>query len=128
VSGRLGHALKLRCPICGSGEMFSGWFRMNARCRGCGFAFERESGYFLGSIYVNYGAAVLLATVMHLLFEYVWNVPIWPQVAILSVFVAAFGLTFFRWARALGLAFDVTIDPPEPREFADEGGPPRGTS
>ena len=109
--------MRLRCPLCGVGEMFAGWFRMNERCRGCNFAFERESGYFLGSIYVNYGAAVLIAVVMHLLLEYVGQVPIVVQAVILSAFVVAFGLLFFRWARALWLAFDVSIDPPEPHEF-----------
>jgi uncharacterized protein (DUF983 family) len=109
--------MRLRCPLCGVGEMFRGWFRMNERCRSCGFKFERESGYFLGSIYINYGAAVLIAVVMHLLLEYVWQVPIVLQAVILSAFVVAFGVLFFRWARALWLAFDLTFDPPQPGEF-----------
>ena len=114
--------MRLRCPLCGVGEMFAGWFRMNERCRGCNFAFERESGYFLGSIYINYGAAVVLALVLHLLMQYAWHVAIEAQLVVLVALTAAFGLFFFRWARALWLAFDLSVDPPEPQEFERPAG------
>jgi len=91
---------------------------MSERCSGCGLKFEREPGYFLGSIYINYGAAVLIAIVLHLLMQYVWHVAIGLQVALLVSITLVFGLCFFRWARALWLAFDVHFDPPGPDEFA----------
>jgi uncharacterized protein (DUF983 family) len=111
-------ALRLRCPWCGVGELFAGWMRMHERCRGCGFKFERESGYFLGSIYVNYGASVVLALVLHLLMQNVWHVAIGLQVVLLAGIVALFGLYFFRWARALWLALDLSLDPPRADEFS----------
>lgn len=113
-------ALRLRCPWCGGGKLFAGWFRMHERCSGCGFRFERETGYFLGSIYVNYGAAVLLALVLHLAMQYLWHVDALLQSVLIGGVVACFGLYFFRWARALWLAFDLAIDPPRPEEFARE--------
>lgn len=117
-----GRALRLRCPWCGVGALFAGWFRMHERCVGCGLRFEREPGYFLGSIYVNYGAAVLLALVLHLLMQYAWHVAIEIQLVVLVALSAAFGLCFFRWARAFWLAFDLSMDPPEPHEFEPRPG------
>ena len=38
-----------RCPACGAGRLFSGWFRMADRCPGCGYQFAREEGFFLGA-------------------------------------------------------------------------------
>jgi len=33
----LGRALLKRCPLCGAGKLFTGWFRMKERCPGCGY-------------------------------------------------------------------------------------------
>jgi len=113
-----GRALRLRCPWCGEGKLFERGFRMHARCSGCGFKFEREGGYFLGSIYVNYGVAIVVALALHLPMQYVWFVPIALQIAVLVTVVAGIGFGFFRHARALWLAFDLRFDPPRPDEFA----------
>lgn len=107
-----GRALRLRCPWCGVGRLFAGWFRMHRRCSECGLEFEREPGYYLGSIYINYGVAVVLTLVLHLLMQYVWQVAIGIQVALLTGLASLFGLVFFRYARALWLAFDLAFDPP----------------
>jgi uncharacterized protein (DUF983 family) len=115
--GRLARALRLRCPWCGEGRLFARWFRMHERCGGCGLKFEREAGYFLGSIYVNYGVAVVLALALHLPMQYAWHVRTQLQAIVLGALAAGFGLVFFRWARALWLAFDVAVDPPEAHEF-----------
>src|SRR5262249_54898084 len=50
----LGRALRLRCPRCGRTRLFAGWFRMRDTCAACGLRYEREQGYFVGAIYVNY--------------------------------------------------------------------------
>ena len=59
----LGRTMRLRCPQCGQGRLFSGWFRMPRQCESCGLKFEREPGYFLGSIYFNYGVTAAIVTV-----------------------------------------------------------------
>ncbi|HUQ39118.1 MAG TPA: DUF983 domain-containing protein, partial [Acidimicrobiales bacterium] len=63
----LGRALLKRCPLCGAGELFTGWFRMKDRCPGCGYRFEREEGFFLGAYVINLaiaqGMVILLAVV-----------------------------------------------------------------
>ena len=57
-------ALDLRCPTCGKTPLFhpwknvqslSDWFTPNDGCPLCGYAFEREPGYFLLAIWgVNF--------------------------------------------------------------------------
>ena len=56
----LGYGLRLRCPRCGAGRLFAKPFRMHDNCAHCGLKFEREQGYFVGAIYINYGATTLL--------------------------------------------------------------------
>ena len=36
---------------------------MSPRCAVCDLRYEREPGYFLGSIYINYGLTALLVTI-----------------------------------------------------------------
>jgi uncharacterized protein (DUF983 family) len=42
-----------RCPRCGSGTLFRGWFQMVERCPRCGYTFEREESFFLGAYVIN---------------------------------------------------------------------------
>jgi len=111
-------ALRLRCPLCGVGRLFRGAFSMHERCNGCGFRFEREPGYFLGAIYLNYGAAVALAFGLHLLLAVALDWSLGAELAVVSPAVVATTLVLFRWSRALWLAFDVNFDPPQSSEFS----------
>jgi uncharacterized protein (DUF983 family) len=120
LSTLVGRALRLRCPACGRGRLFRKELLMHPRCQGCGFRFEREPGYWLGSIYVNYGLTALIVTVAYFalffseLFES--NHILW----LLTAFCVLFPLWFFRYARAIWVAVDLYIDPAQPDEFAPE--------
>jgi len=46
--------IRLRCPVCREGSVFSGPYAMNATCPRCGIRFERENGYFLGAMVFAY--------------------------------------------------------------------------
>ena len=41
-----------RCPRCGSGRLFTSWFKIRDRCPRCGLRLEREEGGFLGAMVV----------------------------------------------------------------------------
>lgn len=110
-------ALRLICPWCAGGPLFAGWLTMHPRCSGCGLKFEREPGYFLGSIYLNYGLAIVVALGLHLVLESVWHLKLALQVPLLLGAVLLLGLGTFRHARALWLAFDLSCDPPAAEEF-----------
>src|SRR2546421_8802517 len=102
---------RLRCPACGKGRMFRGWFAMHQACEHCGLKFLREPGYFLGSIYFNYGLTTLLVTATYLSLFLTTDVS--PELLLwgLVAFCGLFPLWFFRYARALWLAMDLYFDP-----------------
>lgn len=112
--------MRLRCPRCGQGRLFCGWFRMPERCACCGLLIQREPGYFLGSIYVNYGVTATIVTVAYLVLflttDISSDVLLWSLVA----FCVVFPPWFFRYARALWMGFDEYWDP---RPESQSGGP-----
>ena len=109
----VGRALLLRCPVCGKGPLFSGLFRVPDKCPICDAPFAREPGFFLGSIYINYGLTALIAAVSYpiLMFN---NIVEEPLLTIGSLaFVVIFPILFFRHARSLWIGFDQWYDPRE---------------
>lgn len=103
----------LRCPRCGAWSLFRTWLAMHERCAVCRLRFEREQGYFLGAIYINYGVTVVLAMLGSFALEY-WTQPSLTQELVLWVgFGTAFPVLFFRYARELWLGFDYIFDPSE---------------
>ena len=87
---------------------------MRKECPHCGLHYEREPGFFLGSIYFNYGLTALLVAIVYpvLLFN-----QILPEARLLLgafCFVVIFPMLFFRHARALWLGFDQWYDPRTP--------------
>ena len=104
-------AIRLRCPVCGKGRLFESWFRMRATCPECGERFEREAGFFLGSIYFNYGLTALILAVAYPLLLFTGSVAPQPLMWSTAAFAVAFPIWFFRYARALWLGFDQFMDP-----------------
>lgn len=104
-------ALRLRCPRCGGSPVFRGWFRMNPDCDTCGLHYERDPGYFLGSIYINYGLTALVVAIAYPVLVFGYGIRsdrvLWPMVG----FCVLFPIWFFRYARCLWIAFDQAIDP-----------------
>jgi uncharacterized protein (DUF983 family) len=104
-------AARLRCPTCGRGAIFRGWFAMNDQCASCGRRFARDPGYLLGSIYFNYGVTALLVVVMYFTMFFRNWLSDGQRLVVLSLFAVAFPMWFFRYARALWMAFDERWDP-----------------
>lgn len=107
----MGRSLRLKCPRCGQGTLFSSWFKMHDECSECGLKYAREPGFFLGSIYINYGLTALLMSVTYtslLVAGYASNnTLLWSMLA----FCVLFPMWFFRYARSLWLGFDQYWDP-----------------
>lgn len=103
-------ALKLLCPRCGKGQLFSGWFRMHEHCSGCGMKYEREPGYFLGSIYINYGWTAMSMSISYIVLRYVFDLPNIYVVPPLLVYVIVFPTVFHRYSRAIWLTLDCNFD------------------
>lgn len=114
----LRRALRLRCPRCGAAPLFEGLVRMRSACGACGLVFKRETGYFIGAIYINYALTVGLALGGYFALEAWWAPSVGWQVGFWSLFVVLFPLWSFRYSKALWLGLDHLVDPAEP------GGPP----
>ena len=123
VSLALRRAIGLRCPRCGGAPLFTGLVRMPSRCPACGLLFEREAGYFIGAIYINYGLTVGLAVGGYFALE-AWLAPSpgW-QVAVWGAFTVLFPLWSFRYSKALWLALDHLVDPADGSGQPGPGGP-----
>ena len=111
--------LCLRCPRCGARALFRTWFTMHERCSVCQLRFEREQGYFLGAMYINYGVTVVLALIGSFALEWWTAVSLAQQVLLWVGFCAFFPVLFLRHSRGLWLAFDHIFDPVEDQGLGD---------
>ncbi len=106
--------MRLRCPVCGKGRLFRG-IEMHAHCPACGFAFEREPGYWTNAVTLNFmmsGGFVLLIVGPIA----VTGLPIWVSLGLGIALAAAVPLACFRHFKAIWLAIDLSINPPTAAE------------
>lgn len=96
--------------------MFGGYFRMNAQCDQCGLTFDCGAGYYLGSIYVNYGITALLIILGYFALFFGTEMSDKTRLWLLTAFCVLFPLWFFRYARSLWRGMDHYFDPPQPSE------------
>src|SRR5205823_9966247 len=92
--------LKLRCPICGRGELFRGYFDSPERCPNCRYFFMRESGYFLPHVPIGYAFTVLAALGSWPVLHYVLRIQ--SAALTLSIMIAIavfFGIWFIRYSK-----------------------------
>jgi uncharacterized protein (DUF983 family) len=108
----MSRALQLLCPRCGRASIIRKWLFMPERCPECRLKLEREPGYYLGSIYINYGLTAVLLTLGYFILFFAFDLPprglLWGSLA----FAVIFPLLFFPFSRTLWLAFDLAWDPP----------------
>ncbi|HVX11638.1 MAG TPA: DUF983 domain-containing protein [Pirellulales bacterium] len=107
----VGRSCRLRCPRCGESKLFLGWFLMRPRCPTCDLNFLQEPGFYLGSIYFNYGLTALVVTIAYFAFYFGSSVSNDALLVGLTTYCVVFPLWFFRYARSLWLGFDQYWDP-----------------
>lgn len=106
----IGRALRLKCPRCGAGKLFAGWFQMQSDCEHCQLLYEKAPGYFLGSAYINYAITAIMITVLYLALHFRIGYSNKELAGPLALFCILFPLFSFRYARALWLAMDTYFD------------------
>jgi len=106
LSRILRYGFRLKCPRCGNGALFESYFKMFTHCTECALKFERESGYFIGAMYLNYGATVLIAFPSYFLLETLTAIPFRVNLGIWALFSAIFPVLFYRYSKSLWLNFD----------------------
>ncbi len=107
----LDRGCRLRCPRCGGTPLFTGWFAMARSCALCDLRFERAPGYFVGAIYINYGATTVIMVAGYLLLWRYTGLSTAQQLMVWIPFGLAFPLWFFRYSRSLWLAIEYTLNP-----------------
>ncbi len=90
ILSMLSAGLRLKCPRCSVGRLFRRPFSMNSYCSHCGLKFEREQGYFVGAIYINYAATVGIAVPGFFLLDTFTHMTIHQQLALWVPFAVIF--------------------------------------
>ncbi len=72
-------------------------------CPTCNLRFEREQGYFIGAMYINYAATVAIAVPGYLLLDVFASLTINQQLALWVPFAVIFPLLFFTTREVSGL-------------------------
>jgi uncharacterized protein (DUF983 family) len=108
--------LARRCPRCGLGKLFTGWFRFPERCPRCGLRFEREEGAFLGSLTINYAVTGMAFFALLIGWMVVGGPDVrWvPLVASSVAVVLIVPLVFYPFAKTIWAAIDYLIQRTEP--------------
>jgi uncharacterized protein (DUF983 family) len=89
---------------------------MHRECSFCRLTFEREQGFFVGAIYVNYAFTVLIAVAGFFLLDYYAEISLGRQLVLWGAFTILFPIFFFRHSRSLWLSMAYLLDPDnEPR-------------
>ena len=116
----LKRALRLRCPECGISPMFvplartrslHGWYQPLDGCPRCGYAYEREPGYFLLAIWGSqYGVVAGFGITLGLILMSA-GLSLTKVLWFTIVPTVILGLAFIRHAKAIYLAVDHFFDP-----------------
>jgi uncharacterized protein (DUF983 family) len=107
-----------KCPRCHTGNFFRGkhpydfknFGKMNPHCPVCEEDFERESGYYLGAMYVSYGMNIGLGLGLFLLTVVLLGM---DTLAFLFIFLASVLLLFpliFWFSRLIWINLFVKFD------------------
>lgn len=105
-----------RCPVCGTGDQFSRWFRMTERCPHCDLLYERVDGHWIGGIGVN--TVAVMGLMMIVLLSVALTVGMrdtelpFGELMAAELLIAALGpLVFFPSSRMLWTAIDLLMRP-----------------
>lgn len=113
-------ALRLKCPHCGGGGLFTGFFRVKQRCPTCGILLERGEGdYFIGAYTLNLIAVeILLAAVFTIVVVMTWPDPPWTALQYGGVILSILGaVVCYPFAKTTWLAVDMAFRPPVRSDF-----------
>ncbi len=112
----LGRAIRRKCPYCGGGGIFDGWFTLKQHCPHCQVRYANEDGYFLGSYIVNIGVTEVL-TVLIVIWMIVGGAMSVLEMQIYGASLAiALPIFFYPFALLIWIAIDITFHDPATRK------------
>ncbi len=98
----LGRGLTNRCPNCGGRTLFKPgtFFELNKECAQCGLKIERDEGFFLGSMSLNYGVTLVCFLTPVMLLAYCHVIGVTLAVVLAGVGSVLFPALFYRSSRS----------------------------
>lgn len=116
--------VRRRCLVCGQGRPFARWLSLRDRCPVCGYRFERESGYWVGAMVLNYGIVGGLGLVLFVAMAFRWTWPVWAQLALWILYAVVGVLALFPYTRLAWIMIDfLLLSPPRTADFPPEPPP-----
>lgn len=110
-----------RCPMCGTGKLFTKWFKIKDRCPNCAILFEREEGSFVGAMFINI-AVTEIALALFMAIGFAMTLPD-PPTALLAVIGASISIVvpvfFYPYSKTIWTGVHLAMKPLEPSELAD---------
>jgi uncharacterized protein (DUF983 family) len=107
--------LQQLCPRCREGKIFRRSLflfpGMHERCSACNLKFERESGYFLGAMYIGYGLALGTIAIFSFLLWWLFHWAFQTVVIGGVLLFLPFAPLLTVMARVLWIYLDQSIDP-----------------
>lgn len=106
----VGRAVRLRCARCGGGSIFRSFGELTEHCPTCGLRFERESGYWVGSMIINMALTLLtFFATFGLGLALTWPDPPWTPLTVVVVVVTGLApIVLHRWSRTLWMAIEMS--------------------
>jgi uncharacterized protein (DUF983 family) len=117
--------LSNRCPNCGGRTLFrkGSWFEVNKECPRCGLQFERDEGFFIGSMSLNYGVTIACFLAPVMLLAYYGVIGTTTAIVLAGAGSIGFPIIFYRSSRSWWLMqyyvlfpthLPANMDPPHP--------------
>ncbi len=118
----LGRGIAGACPNCGGRGIFEG-LGLKEECPTCHHRFEREQGYWLGSITINTAISFGLFGVTFLAIALAtWPDVPWTGMWIgLIVLMGVFPIIFHRFSKAIWVGLDLAFRPVEDKSSTTTG-------
>lgn len=106
------------CAKCHQGKVFENnnpynlknGLSMKEECSCCGFKYEREPGFFYGSMYVNYALTSGIFIILFALDSFFWHMETWVLLTIIIAFILILFPVTFRVGRILWINFFARYD------------------
>jgi uncharacterized protein (DUF983 family) len=98
----LGRGLGNRCPNCGGNTLFRArsWFEVNRACSQCGLVFERDEGFFIGSMSINYGVTLVFFLTPVIVLTYKGYIGTTLAIVLSGLGALGFPVLFYRSSRS----------------------------
>jgi hypothetical protein len=94
--------LRNRCPNCAGATLFrkGTWFDLNKACPDCGLQFERDEGFFIGSMSLNYGVTLTFFVTPVIVLAYKGVIGTTTATVLAGIGAIGFPMLFYRSSRS----------------------------